>query len=171
MITNRWVRTLLLAILLVSAGWLLHGIVPAQAAQTVVETARQAGQYFNEPPEQPSPKERISRDKILVYDDKVVIEMPNVVWAMFTDTNSMDPVIDQGSYALEIAPQSPAEIQPGDIISYKSPFVSGNVIHRVIETGNDGEWYAVAKGDNNPSPDPGRIRFSQINRVVVAIIY
>ena len=46
------------------------------------------------------------------------------------------------------------------------------VIHRVKEIGKDIEgWYLKAKGDNNEREDPERIRFSQIDRVVVAIIY
>ena len=36
---------------------------------------------------------------------------------------------------------------------------------------SDKGWYCIMKGDNNPEPDPGRVRFSQLRRVVVAIIY
>jgi Fe-S-cluster formation regulator IscX/YfhJ len=42
----------------------------------------------------------------------------------------------------------------------------------VIETGEDSNgWYAIFKGDNNPIRDPSKVRFSQIRRIVVAVIY
>jgi len=119
-----------------------------------------------------SPFDRIKESQIKVYDDKVVIEIENAQWASFIDTNSMDPVIDEGSNAIQIAPKTYEEIKVGDIISYKSDYAEGTFIHRVIETGFDNEgWYCIAKGDNNPEADPGKIRFSQIKKVLVAIIY
>jgi signal peptidase I len=122
--------------------------------------------------ELPSPQDWITQDKISVLKDKVIISVSNPEWAEFTDTNSMDPVIDSGSNAIEIIPKSSDEIQAGDIVSYRSEYAEGNIIHRVIKTGYDDQgWYAVMKGDNNPNPDPGKIRFSQIARVVIAVIY
>jgi len=32
-------------------------------------------------------------------------------------------------------------------------------------------WYAIVKGDNNPRPDPNKVRFNQIKRILVMIIY
>ncbi len=120
----------------------------------------------------PSPKDRIGQDQIHVYDDKVVIDLDNPEWAYFTDTNSMDPVLDEGSNAIEIIPSSVSEIQVGDIVSYNSVYVDGTVIHRVIEIGYDNKgWYARMKGDNLNMRDPEKVRFDQIQRVVVAVIY
>ncbi|MBI2548766.1 hypothetical protein HYW21_05440 [Candidatus Woesearchaeota archaeon] len=122
--------------------------------------------------EQLSPLDRIKEHQILVYDDRVVIDLKQVRWATFSDTNSMDPVIDQGANALEIVPQKPGEIAVGDIVSYTSLFAEGIIIHRVIETGEDERgWYFRAKGDNLLAPDPGKIRFDQIKGIVVGIIY
>ena len=46
------------------------------------------------------------------------------------------------------------------------------IVHRVVRTGYDRNgWYAIAKGDNIEQPDPDKIRFDQINGVLVAIIY
>lgn len=117
-----------------------------------------------------SPKDRIPESDILVYSNQVILNVQNAQWSKFTDTNSMDPVIDAGANALQIVPLSPEEIQIGDIISYESEY--GIIIHRVkqIDYDEDG-WYAVAKGDNNPTDDPSRVRFNQIKRVVVGIIY
>lgn len=122
--------------------------------------------------EKPSPTERITEEQIHVYNNKVTFDIENPEWATFTDTNSMDPVLDKGSYAIEIIPKTETEIQVGDIASYKSKFSDGTIIHRIIEIGQDQDgWYAIFKGDNNKDADPGKIRFNQIQRVVVAIIY
>jgi len=123
-------------------------------------------------PEQPSPKARISQDQIKVYGDKVVIELKDAEWASFADTNSMDPVLDAGDYAIQIIPKTSSEIQTGDIISYKSNLVDATIIHRVVEVGQDKDgWYAITKGDNSNNKDPEKVRFSQVKRVVVAVIY
>ena len=122
--------------------------------------------------EKPGPANRISEDQIKVYDDKVVIEINNAQWAGFTDTNSMDPLLDENSNAIQIIPQSEDEIQLGDIISYESEQFGVVLIHRVVYIGEDeGGKYFIAKGDNSPEPDPEKIRFSQIRRVLVGIIY
>jgi hypothetical protein len=122
--------------------------------------------------ERPSPNDWIPESDIYVYDDKVIIDIEDAQWATFTDTNSMDPVIDLGANAIEVVPKSPGQIQVGDIVSYESKYASGTIIHRVVEVGQDSEgWFAIMKGDNNPTPDPGRIRFEQIRRVVIGILY
>ncbi|MBN1502501.1 hypothetical protein JW930_03075 [Candidatus Woesearchaeota archaeon] len=122
--------------------------------------------------EKPSPYNWISEGDIHVYKDKVVIDISNAEWATFTDTNSMDPVLDFGANAIEIIPNSPQDIHVGDIVSYELSDSHGTIIHRVIETGFDEEgWYMRTRGDNNPRPDPSKIRFEQVRRIVVALIY
>lgn len=128
--------------------------------------------YANTNGDKASPFDRISEEHIRVYSDKVVIYINNPEWAGFDDTNSMDPVIDKGANAIQIIPQSTDDIHVGDIISYESAYADGVIIHRVIEISSDEDgWYCIAKGDNNPSQDPGKIRFSQIKKVLVAVIY
>ncbi|MFH1400405.1 MAG: signal peptidase I [Nanoarchaeota archaeon] len=120
----------------------------------------------------PSPSDWIKEKDIAVYSDRVVLSIKDVQWATFTDTNSMDPVIDAGSNALEVIPSSEDDIHVGDIVAYKSDYSTGTIIHRVVYKGNDEDGtYFVLKGDNNPINDPGKIRFSQIKRVLVAVIY
>lgn len=127
---------------------------------------------FQEGVERDSPNDWIKEDQINVYNDKVIINLRDAEWASFTDTNSMDPVIDEKANAIEIIPKSTDNIHVGDIISYDSEYASGTIIHRVIKISSDEEgWYCIAKGDNNKNPDPGKIRFKQIKRVLVAIIY
>lgn len=122
--------------------------------------------------EKASPFDRIKEENIHVYSDKVVIELKDAEWATFTDTNSMDPLIDYGTNAIEIVPLNESEINIGDIISYKSEYASGTIIHRVVEISQDEDgWFCRVKGDNNKDVDPGKIRFSQVQRMVVAIIY
>jgi len=122
--------------------------------------------------EKPSPYDRIKESQIHVQNNKVIIDINDPEWAAFTDTNSMDPVFDYGTNAIEIVPNTPDEIHVGDIISYRSEYADGVIIHRVIQIAEDENgWYAILKGDNNKKPDPGKIRFHQIERVLVAIIY
>lgn len=122
--------------------------------------------------EQNSPSDWIKEEQIRVYQDRIEIDLKDAVWAKFTNTNSMDPVLDETANAIEIIPTSPEEIHPGDIVSYKSEYSDASIIHRVLETGYDDEgWFAIMKGDNNPLQDPGKVRFKQVRRVVVAIIY
>ena len=86
------------------------------------------------------------------------------------DTNSMDPVLDEDSNAIQIRPTSPSQIQVGDIISYSSPY--GIIIHRIVEVGSDDSgWYARVRGDNNAYSDPEKGRFEQVKSVLVAVIY
>ncbi len=128
------------------------------------------GLEFYIPPERPSPKPRIKESQIKVLPDKVVINIKNAKWASFADTNSMDPVFDNGHYGIQITPESPDDIQIGDIISYTSEY--GSIIHRVIEIGHDEKgWFAIVKGDNNDIPDPWKVRFEQVKRVLVALTY
>lgn len=119
-----------------------------------------------------SPKDYLTEDQISVFSDKVVIDVQNVKWAGFMDTKSMLPVINKDSNALQIEPNCPEDIILGDIVSYKSEYASGIIIHRVVYIGNDEKGtYFILKGDNNPASDPGKIRCEQIQRKVIGILY
>ncbi|MBD3310805.1 hypothetical protein GF351_06320 [Candidatus Woesearchaeota archaeon] len=150
-------------------------LVPQTTANT--ETANPGSSClvpnpFDElPAERESPSDWVKQEKIHVYDDRVVIDLENPEWAAFTDTNSMDPVIDEHANAIQLRPSSPVQLKVGDIISYDSAYAEGTIIHRIIEIGHDGEWFCRVKGDNNPLSDPGKVRFDQIKRVLVAVIY
>lgn len=128
--------------------------------------------FFSNPYDVISPSDHIKEEQIHVYKDKVVLDIKDASWASFTDTKSMDPLLDSESNGIEIKPESYNQVYVGDIISYTSPYVEGLVIHRVVEIGfdNDG-WYAKVKGDNNPTVDPGKVRFDDINGILVGVIY
>ncbi len=127
-------------------------------------------------PEQYSPSDWINESQIHVYSDKVLINVSGAEWAKFADTNSMDPFLDKGANALQLKPTSAEEIHLGDVISYHrfnpKTLEEEHIIHRVVFKGEDEDGvYFVAKGDNNPVSDPGKIRFEDIDRVLFAIIY
>jgi len=117
-----------------------------------------------------SPVERLSWDDIRLTADGIFIEADGIRLVAIADTNSMDPVLDKESKVLSLKPTSSNQIFVGDIISYKERFGDRIIIHRVVEIGNDGSWYAVTKGDNNAISD-GKIRWDQVRSVLVGIIY
>ena len=124
--------------------------------------------------EKPSPADRLKLNDVHVTDRRVVIDGISgrrFETAIFTNTNSMDPLIDDGTQAIQIVPLRPEEIKVGDIVSYDSGKY-GVIIHRVIQIGQDEQgWYAIVKGDNNPAPDPVKVRFSMNRRVLVGVLY
>ncbi len=64
------------------------------------------------------------------------------------------------------------EINVDDIIVFNEPkYGSKVIVHRVKEIHEASSRRIVTKGDNNIYRDPERIRFDQINGVVVGIIY
>lgn len=115
-----------------------------------------------------SPGNWISKEQIKIYNNSVLLKIENATIAEFTDTNSMDPVIDEDSNSIEIKPTKDLKI--GDIISYKT----GNkkIIHRIVDISEDEEGiYYILKGDNNQFADKEKVRFEQISGVVVGILY
>lgn len=117
-----------------------------------------------------SPADHVAESQIKVYKNKIELDIQNAIWSKFTDTNSMDPLLDAGSNGLEIVPENAEQINLGDIVSYESK--DGIIVHRVIEINKDENGtYFILKGDNNPEQDPGKVRFEQIKGVVVGVIY
>lgn len=117
-----------------------------------------------------SPGNWVNEEQIKISEDQVILNIKNPLWAGFTDTNSMIPIIDENANAIEITPSRPEDIALGDIISYHTE--QGVIIHRVVDIGNDelGTYYLV-KGDYNRLGDPVKVRFENITGVVVAVIY
>ena len=119
-----------------------------------------------------TPGEHLDDSQIKVYNNQVVLDVQDAIWAKFTPTHSMDPVLSSNASAIEVVPKSADDVNVGDIVAYKSEYSDGIIIHRVIQKSTDqlGTYFTL-KGDNNPTPDPGKVRFSQIQSVVVGIIY
>lgn len=117
-----------------------------------------------------SPSDTIKEHQIKVYEDKVIIDI-NAEWAKIANTKSMDPVLDKGTFVLQIIPQNENEIHLGDIVTYTNS-EGMRIIHRVIGIEKDEKGtYFILKGDNNRNPDPYKVRFDMIDRKLVGILY
>ncbi len=122
--------------------------------------------------EKPSPADRIDDSDISVSSYSVRIDIKNAKWRKFIDSNSMDPLIDAGTTTIEIKPKYSNEINVGDIIAYDVDGFDYAFVHRVVEIGNDGnDIYFITKGDNYYKEDPDKVRFSDIEGIVVGILY
>lgn len=116
-----------------------------------------------------APHDFISEDQIKVYDDKIILEIENYSLSKYSFTKSMLPIFDSGANGVGIKPKSPEDLNVGDIITFRQ---DGNlIVHRIIEKGIDEQgWYFITKGDNN-NLDDGKIRFHEVDSVLVALIY
>ncbi|MAG39121.1 hypothetical protein CMO90_03460 [Candidatus Woesearchaeota archaeon] len=159
----KWIQTSIIICLIVIIGALLNIAFQNQVSIPI---------KISSGVERLSPEDHIKEENIKVYEDKVIINIQNPQWAGFTNTNSMDPIIDEYANSIQIIPVKEEEIHIGDIVSYESDYAEGRIIHRVVFVEKDefGTYYYI-KGDNNIFRDPGRIRFEQIRRVTVGILY
>jgi len=122
--------------------------------------------------EKPSPYDHIKIEQIHIQKDKIIIDIEDARGAEFTDTDSMDPTFDIGANAIQIKPDDSEDLHVGDIVSYRSQFSDGLIVHRIVKIKEDKKGkYFIFKGDNNLFRDPGRIRFAQINKIIVGVIY
>ena len=122
--------------------------------------------------DKPSPGNWIQDSQIIVYQDRIVILVPDAIKSFYANTKSMDPTMDFTANGIEIEPESPEQIQVGDIIVFKPDLSKEEyIVHRVIEIGTDSEgWYCITKGDN-AFQDDGKIRWEQVEAVTIAIFY
>ena len=121
--------------------------------------------------EKPSPVDRIKDSDINVFGNRVVINIKNAGWRKFIDSNSMDPLIDEGTTTIEIKPKNANEIKVGDIIAYNVDGYDYAFVHRVMEIGNDENGvYFITKGDNYWQED-SKVRFPQVEGIVVGVLY
>jgi len=166
----RILETILL-ILIFSLGMVAHGLI-TELFYVDVQKTFSVGFRGTSAPEQLSPSDHIKESQIKVFQQEVVLDVKNATWASFTDTNSMDPLLDSSSNGIEIIPTLESEVKVGDIVSYSTDLTTGYIIHRVIDKGIDefGTYY-ILKGDNNANEDPQKVRFKQIHGVLVAVIY
>jgi hypothetical protein len=116
-----------------------------------------------------APSDSIKEDNILVYNDKIIINVDNASLSKYASSGSMLPVFDTGANGIRIQPHSSDEIKLGDIVSYER---NGElIVHRVIEIGTDSQGlYFITKGDNSALND-GKIRFSEIKYITIGILY
>ena len=160
----------IIIILIFSLGIVTHGLITQLFYFDAAEFS--VGLRGLDAPEQLSSADHIREEDIGVYSNRVVLDIEGATWASITDTNSMDPILDADAHGIEIKPKKESDISVGDIVSYKSQITGGYIIHRVIEINEDNQGtYFILKGDNNPTSDPERVRFSQVHGILVAVIY
>jgi len=116
-----------------------------------------------------APSDYLGNGDIVVYSDRVVLKVGDAGISNYAPTGSMLPVLHENANGITVKPESAENIEVGDIISYWN---DGDLIaHRVVEKGTDGLGiYYVAKGDNSTLAD-GKIRYDQIEHVLVGVIY
>ena len=121
--------------------------------------------------ERPSPSDVIKEGQIDVQKEKITIDIKGATWSSFANTNSMDPVLDEDSNAIEM-PAVCENVRVGDIIVYKSNVYNDFIVHRIysVDQDQDGIFFRL-KGDNNPALDPEKVRCDQIKYQVIGILY
>lgn len=141
--------------------------------------------------ERPSPQNIVPESSIQIISDdnpKVEIDLtrlnipftrPPVVWIpSVPNTNSMDPVFDEGNNCILIRGADEENqrilvdfIKVGDIVVWAESETK-LVIHRVVKIGRDskGRFFRF-KGDNCWFQDPWIIRDSDIRWLSVGVIY
>ena len=122
--------------------------------------------------EKQSPADRLQDSDINVFANSVRIDIKNAKWRTYIDSNSMDPLIDEGTTTIEIKPKNKDEIKIGAIIAYNVEGYDYAFVHRVVEIGKDENGiYFVTKGDNYYKEDTNKVRFLDIEGIVVGILY
>ncbi len=76
-------------------------------------------------------------------------------------SGSMEPTLRSGGIAVT-RPVDPAEVQAGDIITFRSPLTGELTSHRVIEAGGGTSPVFRTQGDANQDPDPFSVRGGHI---------
>ncbi|MEK6925920.1 MAG: hypothetical protein AABW50_01435 [Nanoarchaeota archaeon] len=111
----------------------------------------------------------IKEDKIHSNFTGVFFEIGNATFSRFEDSGSMGSWLGEDATSVEFKPRTEEDVHIGDVISFKQEGIF--IVHRVIEKGIDSEGvYFVTRGDNNFLSDE-KIRFSDIEGVLVAVIY
>lgn len=116
-----------------------------------------------------APSDWISEEDISIFDDRIILRIPNATLSNYADSGSMKPVFDGKANGIRVVPENESEINVGDIISYR--FENFLIVHRIVEKSIDDDGvYFVMQGDNNILSD-GKIRFEDIEYVTVGVIW
>jgi len=122
--------------------------------------------------DKPSPTDRIRDKEIKINYHSVYLNIQGAQQMYLLDTNSMDPLLDEGTTVLSVKPMASSDIRVGDIIIFRAPDGTVPIVHRVYEIAEDEKGlYFVTKGDNNQNVDTYKTRFKDIVAVVVGILY
>ena len=170
---NRLKKALIVIAILISffSGWIGNSTYTTYTGFSVIDMQKPLD-AFNSGKERSAPYDRVKNSNIRIFDDKIVVYINNPYLVKFTDTHSMEPLINKKSTGLEIVPKSSSEIKIGDVISYAPKEGDEVIVHRVVKIDYDAQgWYAITKGDNAPYSDPEKVRFGQVKRILVGVLY
>jgi len=120
--------------------------------------------------ELPSPKPRTGKQ---VGWNKMYasVRALNKEWFItgISDTNSMEPVIDQGHYAIFSPKRSKKDLIIGDIILMQK--YQWHVMHRIVHISQDNQgWYCLTRGDNTVLLDT-KTRYKDIVGICRGMFY
>jgi len=117
-------------------------------------------------------RDRVNAEDIRVYSDRVELDLAGVKYAPISATNSMLPLLHEGSHSLEQDVTDVGTLDLGDVISFYEPSMQRVVIHSIVELGwDDIGWFAVTKGLSNPTVDPWKVREDWIHGVLIGVLY
>jgi signal peptidase I len=85
---------------------------------------------------------------------------------LYVASGSMEPAMPTGS-VIAVRTRPGYFLEPGQVITYERDSIL--ITHRVIETGHDGSFYYITKGDANLAEDAEPVRHQQIVGTVVFI--
>lgn len=150
---------LLLGILLVNSFLAIYIINPNLTSMVIFETNNAK-----------TPSDFVKEEQIFSDSERVIIDLNNSVLNRYSDSESMFPLLNKNSTGIGFRPENETEINEGDIISFWNN--EKLIVHRVVKKDFDEKGvYFITKGDNNINDDKTKTRFSDINSVLVGIIY
>ena len=131
--------------------------------------------------ELPSPKERGALVRLNNESDGTVtlrfegLKQGSYITSV-PDTNSMEPLIDEGVLIVNEPVEDVSDLIVGDIITYERPpeLGGGHIIHTIMNiSGDEQGWYCEAQGANPKikTKDPYRVRASWVKYVLRGIIW
>ena len=116
-----------------------------------------------------APSNYLDAENILVYEDRVVLNLEGARISNYMATGSMTPVFNENANGISVKPINENEIEVGDIISFWRE--DDLIVHRVIDSGIDSEGiFYITKGDHAFSND-GKIRFGDVEHKLVGLVY
>ena len=113
----------------------------------------------------PSPRLDIPAPRI--EGTNVIIELKKPRLAAVWSSNSMERYIDSGHCLIEETEFTQDDIHIAQVIVH-----SGGIVHSVYALGADIDgWFCRTWGDNNYEPDPQKVRFEDIEAIVVCPVW
>lgn len=104
--------------------------------------------------------------------NSLTVIYPSINLTQVADTKSMEPYITSSYTIITTTQFNSQTLQKGDIISYRADWSVLDVLHRIIEvkTDSNGICYRT-QGDHNQVEDPGCVKPSQVDQLVLGIIF